>query len=308
VSFFSNPNYDVPDNAALKLFMTHPKFEEAMVFLNKLWREGLISKDYFTETHEQVKEKLANGRTAVYTSSNVITAIGFEALNALKAKDPTNDFIWKEPPAANDIKVEDVKYNSSSMLGNPMVVTTSAEKPERIVQLWDYLFSPEGSMIVYYGPPGTMYTEWDENYYPYVTKMYSDLTDEERNQLGIYRWWYPGNAVYGGQSTIAINDRLPEDKKGWDIEIQKNTCWPRAWDSTAYHMVFPDPKSEVGIKYISVQDAIAKALPKIITADSESQCIELLNQAIENVYSLGFEEVEKSMTDIWKENLAKIKG
>ncbi len=99
----------------MKLIFTDPKFESAMIYFHKLWRDGLINKDLFEEKKEQAKEKLANRRIAVTAEPNPTQIAGTR--EKLHKADAAYDLIPIQPPVANGIAQKDVLYGSYSTLG-----------------------------------------------------------------------------------------------------------------------------------------------------------------------------------------------
>ncbi|MCJ8010121.1 extracellular solute-binding protein, partial [Lederbergia wuyishanensis] len=51
-------NHFVPDGDKLSSIFTDPVFRDAMVYMNKLYRERLLDQDTLTQTLDQVKEKV----------------------------------------------------------------------------------------------------------------------------------------------------------------------------------------------------------------------------------------------------------
>lgn len=297
-------NYVIPMNNELKLYMTHPKFEEAMLFANKLWRENLINKDAFVEKPEQIGEKLSTGRVASFLGYDIPTAIGNEARKRLREKDPENDYVVIKPIAGPGLTPADIKMNSYTTLGwNVLVVTNKAQQPERIFQLFDYMISNEGQTLLTYGPKGEMYDEVDAEGIPILKKTDSELKEEERKALGVWRWVMPGNSTFVNLTKYAANDRQPADKKDWVIEMQSKIMAPSNINKDEFMNMYTDPKTEEGIAYTAFEDLYKKSLPKIVMAKSEEQCKTAIKEAIDNAYKLGFDKAEKFMTTKWQENL-----
>lgn len=57
------------DNGSMHSIFKHPAYRETMLFLNKLFREKLMTQDAFSQTADQVKEKFSNCKVAVTTSA-----------------------------------------------------------------------------------------------------------------------------------------------------------------------------------------------------------------------------------------------
>ncbi len=60
----------VPKDGQLTSLFTDDTFREAQKYISKLYRERLISQDAFTQTVDQVEEKVMQGRVAVFASAS----------------------------------------------------------------------------------------------------------------------------------------------------------------------------------------------------------------------------------------------
>jgi putative aldouronate transport system substrate-binding protein len=310
VPFFKKPNYNVPASAKLKLCLTSPALVNAVVYLNMLWREGLIPKDYFTLTHEQIRENLSNGQAAMYTNTDIVGAIGGEARPAMLQVQPDNDYVGFVAPAGPGVKPGEVRNWWAPKTGAPMTVTAKAKEPERIVELWDYLFSNEGSRIANWGPPGTLYSQWDKNQIPTDTasfKQLSALTFEEGRKLGLGLWTWPGNYAYAARGIYETYLKQPADKKDWLMDVYVKYCSPSPWDVSPMFRILPTSDSPEGIIWKTVDDMLLAAMPKFVQADSEAACRQLIKDTADQAYKAGFAKVETYMTAIWKANVKKMK-
>lgn len=300
-------NYVLPINDELKFYFTSPKFEEAMIYVNKLWNEGLINKDAFIEKTEQVVEKLANGRVAVFVGTDVTTYIANQSLAKLREKDPGNDYVVVNPIAGPGLTHADVKHNTYQTLGwNVICITKKAKQPERIFELFDYMISNEGQTLLVYGPKGVLYDELDQDGFPVLKKSESELTDAERNSLGIWKWVAPGNSTFVNLAKYAANARLPKEKRDWTADMQANVMSIHNVNTDEFMNLMADPNSPEGISEKAMSDFIKKAIPKIVMSKNAEQCKQNIKESIDEAYKLGFDKVEKLYTSIWKENLKKM--
>lgn len=294
----------VPSNNELKLYYNDPKAVEGFTYLNKLWNEQLINKDYFIEKPEQITEKLSNGRVAVYAGNGINGDLNSARQNLLK-KDPTNNYIVIDPPAASGIDQAKVYNASYSTLGwNVVSVTKNAKNPERIFQLLDYIVSDEGTLFTSYGPKGELYDQLDENGYPILKKSLSSLTQNEQKALGAGLWTLMGNTLYMDNAKVADDNRKPEDQRDWVAQAQSKFTWKHSMNADAYVGTTTDPQSPEGIAYTAFNDLDRKFIPKIVMAKNADLCKQAINEAVDSAYKLGFDKVEKFKTDIYNKNLA----
>jgi putative aldouronate transport system substrate-binding protein len=95
--------FGVPDGDKLISVYKDPAFLDTAVFANKLFKQGLTSQDIFTQTRDQILEKLKKGKIAVFGAYDSMV-IGAEANNLLKAADPEDGYmpIWPVHKAGVD--------------------------------------------------------------------------------------------------------------------------------------------------------------------------------------------------------------
>ncbi len=297
----------IPMGNELKLHYTDPKFTESMLFLNKLWSEGLINQDYFVEKSEQIEEKLSTGRVAVYVGTDVTSTLPNYRQRVI-ANDPDNDYIVIEPIAAPGLDRKDIYTSPFMTLGwNVLCITNNAKNPERIFQLLDYIISEEGSRLVAYGPQGELYDEVDENGYPILKQAMSSVPEDEVKSI-LGNWAVLGNTLYFDFSKVADDNRKPAEQRDWIIQAQSNIVWKHSLNTSAFSNVAPDPQSEEGIALASFDDLNKKVLPKIIMAKDENACRQAIQEAIDDAYKLGFDKAEQYMTGKYQENLESMKG
>ena len=289
----------------LEVMYKDPKFLEAALFTNKLYNENLINQDFFLEKNEQILEKLATGRAAVIFG-NISDRIRPSRLR-LQEMEPDNDYIIIEPPAAAGVNQKDIKMDLFHTIGwNVLVITNKAEKPERIFELFDYMFSVEGTVEMYYGPQGNLWTEKDADGYPLVDmQRYSNLQEDEKKQIGLFIWSFPGNSIVADRMGAAGLARTPEEDRD-PIEVQQRAIvWPHSQDFTEFSAIvnditLNDPNSEYAIFKANYLDVYNKELiPKLISSKTPEELETLLNRAIDEVNAMGAEAYANYCTELW---------
>ncbi|MGE5614135.1 MAG: hypothetical protein ACM3XR_06985, partial [Bacillota bacterium] len=143
------------ENDKIKLIIENPNFIEAVRFLNKIYREGLISVDLLTMKHENWGELVDSAQLAV---------TGRFAIDIWKSHNPkilklTND------EGRTYIPLEYMKYNGkdpqfaggrgAGWVGS--MVTKNAKNPGRIIRYFQYCWSDEGQLTNLFGKEGETY-------------------------------------------------------------------------------------------------------------------------------------------------------
>ncbi len=295
-------------NGTLEFFMKDPRWTEAMVFANKLWNQGLMNKDFFVETSQQMNDKRDTGRIAVYASSNAVNEAR-DGKMAWEKIDPNAFYRIIEPPAGGGFDQSKIANATYKTLGwNSICITKNAKDPERIYQVLDWIASDEGQLITFHGPQGILWDELDESGYPILKKTRSSLPKEEADEVAFEEFSLPGMSEWVDFSKSAANEKLPEAERDFVISNQYNITWKHSADVTAYEGLFTSADTPEGIAFKQVQDYVRKQVPKMVTAKDEAETRKVIQDTIDQIYKMDFQLVETYKTTLWKENLEKMKS
>ena len=172
------------EDGTITTWVKHPKFLEAMEYLNKLNKDGLIEPDWATIPRMDMFAKLWNG---------VAGAIEWECVG------PTNNWIpmryTEDPPPTFDfpiIKGPDGSYGTPAAvpdLLNGWAFSSNCKNLEAAVKLANYCMSEEGNELLYLGIEGVRYTWIDKENGEYeLLGEYKDLATH-RAAGGYCYWW-----------------------------------------------------------------------------------------------------------------------
>ncbi|MFD0715562.1 extracellular solute-binding protein [Paenibacillus sp. GCM10027626] len=167
--------------------MTNEYVKESLAFFNKLYREGILDKDSFTDKMDQVQEKLNSGRalSVWYTTWGLLGA----SKGLIEAGNPELQYInmpirsmtQVERNEKRQIRVEDSR--SSSIYA----ITKNAKHPERILELLGWAATEEGRILLQSGIEGEHYTIVDGKRVPTESfkKMLTDAEVQKSSGLGM---------------------------------------------------------------------------------------------------------------------------
>lgn len=137
----SHPYVDVdPASNELRFFPADDRYKEMLQYVNKIYSEGLIDKDFFTANADQIIAKGSQGVYAViadYNPEAVYSNLkGYVGASALAG--PHGDKIYSY---------------IGSPVGNPgqFVITDKNKHPEATVRWVDHLYSEEGIKMFFMG-------------------------------------------------------------------------------------------------------------------------------------------------------------
>lgn len=297
-----------PADGQLTSIFTDPIFRENLQYVSELFRERLITQDAFTQSNDQVVEKLNSGRVAVFVNGDVVNA-GRVANQALQATDPEAGYevIWPIGKAGVDIaKVTPNNYNSLGW--NVLVITKNAADPERIFAYLDWLTSEEGQRVTNFGPPGLYWDEFDADGVPIWNEqgLTAPQSEKDGNKLGTFNW--AGNTTFIDTTKAKMDQQLPEDKRNWTTTAQQAVTWKTSSNFTEFVNMDPLPDSEEGTIAAMVNDIFNESFAKTIYASSDEEVLSILDKAQADADKSGYAKLLQYKTEKWQDNLRKMSG
>ena len=152
--FEANEQFFIEDGQ-VKYAYTDPRCKEALEFINKLYSEGLIDSEYATNDTNVWLSRLTN---EVSGACQDTTARAYSLGTQVRAANADSDayFVVVAPPKGPD----GTQMTTSQMQAIRGFTAISADSPyiKEIVQLFDYFYSEEGSLLMNFGIEGETYT------------------------------------------------------------------------------------------------------------------------------------------------------
>jgi ABC-type glycerol-3-phosphate transport system substrate-binding protein len=293
-----------------KLVLRDDLFKKATMEANKWYREGLIADTQFTDTREQIVEKLVAGRTAlVYYDQSKDDENHFRTILRESFPGDSYEMVVVDDkylfPPANGLSPDKIYADIQGTVGwNVTCITTKATNPQRIFDLYSYFLTKEGSINMMYGPKGDLWDELDSTGNPILKTAEGDLSSTERDRLGLWFWNMPGHSDNVDLTKFAVNEAQPADKRSWVISNQANLFTPLMKISDEYTGIADiiDNQSDTGIKRKLCEDYIHANMPKVIMASSEADASKLYDDLIAFCDKNGMAEIETLYTEKYKAN------
>lgn len=315
---YGNPNlvdtyWSQADND-IKLAVYDDNYVAALKLANQWYKEGLFPETTYTDSTDQYTEKLSNGRAAVlYYDFSQDDTTHFRTL--LQEKDGnTYDLLgWElknSPiyPAAEG--VDWVYGEEGGTVGwNVNCITTKAENPQRIFDLYSWMLTKDGSINMMYGPEGGLWEGKDDEGNPILKKPEEELTSDEKNAAGCWFWSQPAHSDNVDLTKYAVNEQQPEESRSWVISIQDHVFTPE----DSIHPAIPgqkfltdentglsleiDPTDDLGMARQSITDECKMRIPQIIMASDDATFDKLVQDLKDFAESNQVHDIEKIYTD-----------
>lgn len=315
---YGNPNlidtyWSQADND-VKLAVYDDNYIAALKIANQWYKEGLFPETTYTDSNDQFVEKLSNGRAAItYYDFSQDDTNHFRTL--LQEKDGnTYDLLgWElkdSPiyPAADG--VDYVYGEEGGTVGwNVNCITTKAENPQRIFDLYTWMLTKDGSINMMYGPEGGLWEGKDEEGNPILKKPEEELTSDEKNAAGCWFWSQPAHSDNVDLTKYAVNEQQPEGSRSWVISIQDHVFTPEdsihpavpgqkfLTDENANLSLEIDPNDDLGMARQAITDECKMRIPQIIMASDDATFDKLVQDLKDFAESNQVHDIEKIYTD-----------
>lgn len=279
-----------------------------MLYINKLYRERLITQDALQQTQDAVKEKVNTSRVAVMVESN-ITTYGAEGHRALTANNPDSGYeiIWPIHKAGLD-KTQVFVSGFETLGWNVSVITKKAKDPEAIFAYFDWITGPEGQKVLFFGPKGLYWDEEDADGAPIPNEKYKTTPANERTEtmrkFEDFNW--AGNTTFIDTAKMSLEALLSANQKSWETVAQSTVTWKTALDITEFVNTDPLPDTEIGIIAQNVGDIYTLAYAQMVQAKSDEEVLSALETAKKNTQKAGLDKLLEFRTEKWQENVKKI--
>lgn len=267
------------------------KLEAALVFLNKLWNEGLMDKESFTHTDEQYITKGVNSQFGVSTFSYATT---YNINDAFYAEEPdSNKYIVSCPTFScyEGTSVEDV--NSMELTSAPfnrIVVTKngiSDEQFKQIAKAIDWIGGYDASLMLLMGFEGEDWYYDEETDRKLRTEEWTQKVAQNNNyqyNAGLCLWSSlnsNADAMYDLLNCICVRSS--------DVESVQNIKGHQIAVTSLPNVIDAGPVEKANLTQIN--DAWKQMVVSAVSAESEEACREIIAAWPETLTSLGYEDI-----------------
>ena len=286
----------VAEDGTVHLNFKDETYKKAILYMNDLYRSGLFNPENFTAV-DQFKEFAANQKIFSYWGQ-AIALIEFDM-----ADEATRPYHSYEPPKAPGIVPKFYNVMSGIGMNSGLSISANSKNKARAIQYMEFLLSEEGQMLLYHGIEGEHYTM--EEGYPKNTdiknKAWDNWTDMV-NELGIM----------GALNWIPLMETdakyyywLNKSKLAY-AELQNNVDKYAAIERNSVLAVVPSDSEEKVIEN-KVIELWKNAMPKMILAKTQEECLSEYDKFLKDADALGLAKLETAYTAVVKGWLEKLK-
>lgn len=285
-------DYD-EETQSVRYFATSDGFRSWVEWTTKLYKEGLLNKEYFDFT----ESNLGN-----YVNNNVCGVFAYTNLCMLN-QDTQQKFTYLDGAMTGSSGDKDYFGVNSIGTTGSFVITSACEYPEVALRWADYFYSDEGSLFFYFGDEGVTYDALEDGTYQFNDTVLADFYAGTNS--------YDGCAVYVslyGYGNTPTMTKVPynsaDDNKGIALDAANaliEDCaiaWPAFTFTKQEQRIIEDCKYDIDKYVASMRDAWIMGTAELndgtwqqyvdtINSMGIQDVLEVYNEALQRAYDSG---------------------
>jgi len=302
---------------------TDHAYRNGLEFMNRMWREGLFDRDSITDGWEDFEAKMREGRALA--AFFLVWPWDYDFNPALAAAGA--DFRYVPVTAQLSSQIERgermIYPQRAGEVWSSVAITTNAQHPERIAELFEWQASDEGMIMMGWGREGYEFEIVDGR--RVATEYFFERSENDPN--------YPHNIMFGpsefgfflgvddnGQSFRITHDpdvvartidpivRNAWQQMGWDnsFEMYNNNFFD--FDETTYHIglkrSMPSFSSNQMRDWERMNTATHDFTMRLVTASSDEDFDSIFEELLESRRNLGILD----FLELWNAEYRELSG
>lgn len=289
------------NNGTLQYDVKDPKYREMILYVNRLYREGLIEKEFAISKTQTWIQKLATG--AVFATPAAYWDPG-NGNAALKKDGGVKNQLFAYKVVAPGIDPAQTTFGPRSSLGwDAIGITKNNKHPEETMKLFNFLASDEGQHLLLWGLEGQQYTMEGGKRQPdpAFLQSFKDNWDDTVKTSGVRKWlWFIKNGLdpNGQPYDLAVKYQRSEGD-----ELAIKSLGDSVWDTAEFDNLNPDGGTPEALTAQKVKDIMDQSITRVIIAGSEEAANTTFDKMLADMKKAGDEEVEKIINQKYKERM-----
>lgn len=268
-----------------------PEYKEAMLFFNQLYREGLMTDEALTFSTPQLKEKIASGNIFASTIAPNVT----DPRKSLLAMDSEAAILYAGT-MKGDLHDESAVMAINTGGWTVTMINKNTVTPARAIQLLSYLSQKETVLDNWYGVDSYEVVDG-------IVVRNADAIELEANSPEEFNAKYKGNFNWVLDNTF-IQGTMPIDNSvfGLDTLAQVADDSITLFEDKAFIKTAPKAGTEEALILVRIDEHQQQAIGRIVTADSEEECIEEYEAMLATFEDLGLAKLEAAQDIAFQAN------
>jgi len=286
------------ENGNLLSAYHQPEYLEALLFYNKMYREGLITSDEFTQDITMRDQKVASGQ--VFFAQGWITVK--QPRQALFSADSNAKMLYAGHLIGGDNGKTPYLESVNSQGWTTTMITKNAKHPERIITLFAYLTQESVTLDEEYGYGCYDIVDGKVVRKPEAIEEYNKDYNAAYNKYNMNLQFmvdYTINQKY--ENVDAVTSEMERDR----IAMERDKSF-NIYDNKCFSDVKPEAGTDLAGIDAQVTDYWRSAEPKMIMASSAEECERLYREALDQIEALGYSQLMEYQNQRFQENKAKL--
>lgn len=192
--FGASEKYYVEENGEWKAEAISQNMKDAVVYLNKLYKDGVLDPEFMINKSGRVYENFISGKSGLMFKNAGVNYNGIydQIQDAFPDKDPKDLFTWVPVPTGVNGKAARLdggaNYWGATFLGN----TQDETKTKKALEVLDFLASEEGQDLFFYGIEGEHYKVEDGKKVSLIPDLKTVYEYDNTGRLGHLAVWLDG--------------------------------------------------------------------------------------------------------------------
>ena len=291
------------DGDKLQYVVRDPRYLSMLLFLNEMYREGLLDKEWVVNKRALFSQKMQSGR--VFATACAYWDLD-EDTDVMKKEYGEESTFYAYKVLGDGIAETETTYSGRNILGwDAIAITDNCQNIDAALKVIDFLSGEEGQYLMLWGIEGE---DWDyvggvRTPRDEIVEAFTEDINQAIEDTCIRRWtWFIKN---GTGSDGSPYDMMTKYMPSREAQVSNRRMRYDYWDTSWYAYLEPESGTEEALLYKNVEAIRDKAFPKMVNADSEEACRDLYEKMIQDMEDEGLERVEAVITENYQGRLKR---
>lgn len=247
---FNDVNVFVDNNDKVLYSPAQPQYKEGLKFLKKLYSEGLLDNESFTQTPEQLKAKGNANRLGSFYQAGAFLVVG-EGLH----------FDYQSMlPLTSDVNSEQMWTGVTGINRGTFAITNKNQYPEATMRWVDYLYTEEGAKLAWAGQENRDYKYNEDGTWDWILADGQEATDL-RGKVSIQ-----GATYFPELQPYSFWDKLNNKFEASLVDIRARV---NQFDRLPYPMVYfsNDDQKRIAAIHADMKEYVNQSTARFVTGD-----------------------------------------
>lgn len=291
--------YEDGDN--LYLQVRDPQYLEMVKFINSLYRDNLLDREWAVNKTDMFEQKLAGG-TVFACNGGLPTAAN--GLFATDEGEDTDKQFYMFKVVADGTDPDKTTYSPRSSLGwDAIGITTTNQHPEETMKFLNFLASEEGQYLLMWGVEGTNWTTQDGKHTPNedVIPGFREDWSGYSEKTGIRKWMWTVKNGFGADGTPY--DLVGKYNPGKAMEHARISMANSVWDTAPYDNIGPLGGTPEALVEQKLKDIMDQGFSKMVYAESDTEVESAYNDMMAELEANDAASIEKLYSENYQKEL-----